>query len=558
MTSKYTADQYVADVLSGEIVACKWVRLACQRHVDDLAHGHERGLWFDERAAKLNIAFYSLVNHWKGEWAGRPIALSPWEQFINWSVYGWKRADGTRRFRTVYVSVARKNGKTTWVAPLGLFAIAVEGEPGAEVYSAATKREQARLSHRDATMMVKHSPHLAKILTVHKDNIHNLANGSKFEPLGRDSNSMDGLNVHLGIADEVHAWKDRHAWDVLETATGSRRQPLMIAITTAGYDRKSLCYQLHDYAEKVVSGIVEDDSFFGMIYTLDEGDDWEDESNWIKANPNLGISKKIDDMRRLAARAKEIPGQLNAFLRLHLNLWTQSASRWVSHKMWDRCGQVPMIDPVYLLGRRCYGGLDLSTTIDITAWVLVFPPIHEGEPFWVVPRFWIPEESMHIRSKRDRVPYEAWQRAGFIDSTAGDSIDYDWIEAQILEDARNYDLVECAFDPYNATSVSNHMVDAGIEMVEFRQGYISMNPAVMAMETALADRRVAHGNNPVLTWMIDNAVIRQDPAGNRKPDKDRSIEKIDGIVALLMAYYRATLAGGSKPSVYNTRGIRVI
>ncbi len=555
---KYTAEQYAHDVISGKITACKWVRLACRRHIDDLERGHERGLWFDEKAAKVAISFYSFVHHWKGEWAGKPITLEPWQQFIVWSAFGWKRADGTRRFRTVYLEVARKNGKTTMVAPMGLFLMTVDNEPGAEIYTVATKRDQARISHKDATMMVQRSPQLAKILTVFKDNIHNKESGTKFEPLGRDSNSMDGLNVHGIIADEVHAWKDRHTWDVLETATGSRRQPLMIAITTAGYDRKSLCYQLHDYSEKVASGVVEDDSFFGLIYTLDEGDDWEDETNWIKANPNLGVSKNIDDMRRLAARSKEMPGQLNAFLRLHLNLWTQAASRWISHEMWDRCGSIPMIDPIDLLGRRCYGALDLSSTIDITAWVLIFPPIHEKEPFWVIPRFWIPEESMTLRSKRDRVPYLAWSRAGLVDVTPGSSVDYDWIEAQILEAAAAYDLVECAFDPWNATSVSNHLIDEGIEMVEFRQGYVSMNPAMKALEVAIANQTIAHGNNPVLTWMIDNLVARQDPAGNLKPDKEKSIEKIDGIVALLMAYYRATLAGGSKPSVYNTRGIRVI
>ena len=552
------ASQYARDIVNGKITSCELIIRACERYVDDLEHGHERGLWFDEQAAKIVLAFYGVVHHWKGEWAGEPIRLEAWQQFIIWNVFGWKRQDGTRRFRTVYLEIARKNGKTTMVAPAGLFLMTVDGEPGAEIYTAATKRDQARIAHKDATEMVRRSPQLAKILTLHKDNIHNVKAGTKFEPLGRDSNSMDGLNVHGVIADEVHAWKGRDTWDVLETATGSRRQPLMIAITTAGYDRQSLCYQLHDYCEKVVNGVVQDDSFFGMIYTLDDGDDWEDEANWIKANPNLGVSKKLDDMRRMARRAKEIPGQLNAFLRLHLNIWTQAASRWISREAWDACGALPVPSGADLAGRRCYGGLDLSSTTDITAWVLAFPPIYENEPFWILPRFWIPEEAIHLRSKRDRVPYEAWVRGGLVETTPGATVDYDWIEHQILEDAAVYDLVECAFDPWNATSVSNHLIDEGVEMVEFRQGFVSMNPAMKALEVAILGREIGHGDNPVLRWMIDNFVAKSDPAGNLKPDKERSIEKIDGIVALIMGYYRATLRGGKPESIYKTRGIRVI
>lgn len=550
----FTAEAYVEDVLNGEIVACKWVRLACERHRRDLKTGHERDLWFDETAAKMAVAFFGVLHHWKGEWAGEPITLEPWQQFLVSSLFGWRRKDGTRRFRTAYLEVARKNGKTTIAAGIGLYLAFVEGEPGAEVYSAATKRDQARISHRDATEMVKRSPQMKRMVGVFKDNLHSVQSSSKFEPLGRDSDSTDGLNIHGVIADEVHAWKTRDMWDVLETGTGSRRQPLMLAITTAGFDRQSLCWQLHDYAEKVASGVVEDDSFFGLIFTIDEGDEWEDEGNWKKANPNLGISKKWDDMRRLASRAKEMPAQLNAFLRLHLNEWTQAESRWIHPDKWRACHGPEFPD---LTGRVCYGGLDLSSTLDLTAWLKVFPPIKADEPFWILCTFWIPEDNVHERSRRDRVPYEAWLRQNFIEATPGNVVDYDFIEATIRADASKYKIAEIAFDPWNATSVSNHLIDEGLSMIEFRQGFVSMNPAMKAVEVAIAERSIAHGNHPVLNWMADNLVARQDPAGNLKPDKEKSTEKIDGMVALIMAYYRATLAG-VKESVYERRGIRML
>jgi phage terminase large subunit-like protein len=513
-------------------------------------------LWFDEGAAKVAIAFFGLLRHWKGEWAGRPVVLEPWQQFIVWSLFGWKRADGTRRFRTGYLEVARKNGKTTLAAGIGLFLVTVDGEPGAEVYSAATKKAQAKIAHTDAKEMLKQSPKLQEVLSFYRDNIHNVESSSKFEPLGRDSDSLDGLNVHGVIADEVHAWKGGGMWDVLETATGSRRQPLLLAITTAGFDRQSFCFGLHDYAEKVVSGAVEDDSFFGMIFGLDEGDDWEDEGVWLKANPNLGVSKKIEDMRRLAKRAKEMPGRLFAFLRLHLSVWTQADSRWISRDRWDACGAAPLPSEEVLAGRRCWGALDLSNTLDVTAWVLVFEPVVEDEPFWVLPRFFIPEENIRERVKRDRVPFDVWVAQGLVMATPGNVVDYDFIEFQVLEDAGMFDLAEVAFDPWNATSVTNHLGSEGIVVVEFRQGFVSMNPAMKALEVAVAEGRIGHGGNQVLTWMADNLVARQDPAGNLKPDKERSREKIDGVVALIMAYYRAVLGGGSRASVYEERGIR--
>jgi phage terminase large subunit-like protein len=560
----FTAERYVDEVLSGQQVACKWVRLACERHRRDLDNGKERGLRFDETTAKTAIAFFRLLKHSKGEWAGRPLVLEPWEQFTVWSLFGWKREDGTRRFRTSYLEVARKNGKTTLAAGIGLYLMLADGEPGAEVYSVATKRDQARISHSEATRMAKSSPQLRRMVTIFKDNIHIVDTASKFEPLGADSDTMDGLNVHGAIVDEVHAHKTRDTWDVIETATGSRRQPLMFAITTSGYDRQSLCFQQHEYTEKVLEGVIQDDSWFGIIYTLDKvqdaggnlvDEDWNDESVWVKANPNLGVSKKWDDMRRKAMRAREMPAALNAFLRLELDIWTQAETKWINLEHWRQCGKA--VDADGLRGRTCYGGLDLSSNVDISAWVLTFPPQDDDDDYQVLCRFWIPEEAMVERARRDRVPYPAWVRQGYITATPGSVIDYDFIQAQIDSDAQAYDIQEVAFDRWGATKIQTDLMEKGGEdwLVQFGQGYVSMSPPMKELERLILEHKLAHGNNPVLTWMANNLVVRQDPAGNLKPDKEKSIEKIDGMVALVMSLDRALRHEEPKKSIYESRGL---
>lgn len=569
MAIEYTAERYVDDVLARKQVACRWVILACERHRRDLETGYERGLFFDPRAGKVAIAFFhTFLKHSKGEWAGRPVLLEPWQQFHLWCLFGWKRADGSRRFRTCYLEVARKNGKSTLAAGIGLFLLVADGEPGAEVYSAATKRDQARIIHAEAVRMVKQSPYLRDELSLFRDNINHRNSFSKYEPVGRDSDSMDGLNVHGAMVDELHAHKNGDMWDVLETATSARRQPLMYAITTAGNDRTGICFQFHDYCKKILDGVIEDDAFFGTIYTLDrevsgesagEGpvEDWADEANWVKANPNLGVSKKFDNLRDTARKAKHIPARLSSFLQKELNIWVQGGSRWILPERWAACDLYPIVR-AELAGRTGYGGLDLSSTLDLTAWIVVFPPVDDGGVSDVLCRFWIPEENIVERVRRDRVPYDAWLRDGWIEATPGNVIDYDFILHAIREDSSDFQLAEIAFDPWNATSTSNALVDDGAEMIEFRQGYVSMNPAMKALEVAIMQRGINHGGHPVLAWMADNLVAAMDPAGNLKPDKSKSREKIDGIVALLMAKYRSTLKGGQTKSVYEDRGIRVL
>jgi len=440
-------------------------------------------------------------------------------------------------------------------AGVGLYLLLADGEPGAEIYSAATKRDQARLSHAEATRMAKASGPIRQMVRVFKDNIHIPDTASKFEPLGADSDTMDGLNVHAALVDEVHAHKTRDTWDVLETGTGARRQPLMFAITTAGFDRQSLCWQLHEYTEKVLDGIIEDDTFFGVIYGIDEEDDWQDERVWIKANPNLGVSKKLDDLRRKAMRAREMPAALNAFLRLELDVWTQSETKWMNMEHWRLCGQA--VDAQGLRGRVCYAGLDLSSTTDITALLLVFPPEVDDDLVQVLCRFWIPEESMHERVHRDRVPYDVWVRQGYITATPGNVVDYAYVLAQIDEDMQAYGLDEIAFDRWGATKIQTDLTELGGPdfMVQFGQGFASMSGPMKELEKLVLQHRLAHGNNPVLTWMADNLVAREDPAGNIKPDKEKSREKIDGMVALIMGLDRALRHTGGGRSVYEDRGL---
>lgn len=548
--------KYSRDVAGGKIVANRWTRLACDRHLRDLKDGHKRGLHFDEDAAAHAIDFFAWLKHSKGEWAGQTVTLEPWQQFVVASLYGWKRADGLRRFRVSYLEVARKNGKSTFASGIGLYGLVADDEPGAEIYTAATKRDQARITHSEATRMVKASPALRSRVKVFKDNLHIPGTASKFEPLGRDADSLDGLNIHEAIVDELHAHPNRELYDVIETATGSRRQPLIFNITTAGFDRKSLCYQMHEYTEKVLDGIVVDDTHFGVIYGLDPDDDWEDERNWPKANPNLGVSKYLDDLQRKAARAKQMPSALNAFLRLELNVWTQAETRWVPYEHWKQCGEA--VDANGLRGRRCYTGMDLSSTTDIAAMIHVFPPESTDDRYQVLCRFWVPEEAMRERSKRDRVPYDVWVRQGFITATPGAVIDYDYILQQLKEDCESYDVDELAYDRWGATKLANDIDKEGITtLVQFGQGFASMSAPMKELEKLIVQHMLAHGNNPVLTWMAHNLVAAHDAAGNIKPDKANSIEKIDGLTALIMAIARAIVAG-NKESVYEERGIRTL
>lgn len=537
--SKHPAEKYMANVLSGRIVACRWVRLFCERQRQDLKTARRRGLYFDRQAAEHALEFFAYTRHAKGRWAGNPFVLEPWQQAVIWVLFGWyRRKTRTRRFRSAYIEIARKNGKSLLASAVALYMLLADGEGGAEVYSAATKREQAKITFDEAARMVRASAFLREHITVHKDQLFvKWDTASRYIPVGRDSNTMDGFNPHCAIVDELHAHKTGETWNVLETGTGARSQSLMLGITTAGFNQASFCFAQRQYATKILDGVFTNDAFFALIFTLDEGDDPWDEKNWVKANPNLGVSVDLDDLREKAGKAREMTDALTEFLTKRLNIWTRAAHQWIHPDKWKACGGT--FDPAMLAGRRCYGGLDLSSTTDITAWVLIFPPT-EDDPFWrVLPRFWVPEDAMTERVRRDRVPYDVWAEMGLIELIPGEVIDYAYVYAQIDCDAQEFDIQEIAFDRWGAASIYLWLTNRGMTVVATGQGDRSMNAPMQELEKLILSRRLAHGDNLVLTWMAHNLVATMGPTGSIKPDKKKSIEKIDGMSALLNAISRA-------------------
>jgi phage terminase large subunit-like protein len=530
---------YARAVTDGQVLANRLVRLACERHLDDLVSGASRGLRFDLTAAQHAISFFGFLRHSKGEWAGETFVLAPWQAFVVGSLFGWQRSDGLRRFRTAYCAVPRKNGKSTLSAGIALYLLVADGEQGAEIYSAATTRDQARIVFDEAKRMVSSSPALRHRVQVLINNLNIEGSASRFMPLSSDASSMDGLNVHGAIIDELHAHKTRGVVDVLDTATGARRQPLLFEITTAGYDRHSICFEHQDYAIKLLEGTLQDDSWFAFIASADEGDDWTDPEVWRKANPSFGLSVKEDDLARKAEKDVALRGAQNAFRRMHLNEWTEQAERWIDLAVWDACSGP--VDLEQLRGKTCFGGLDLSATTDVTALAWVFPPEDDG--FWyLLSRYFVPEDNLRKRAERDRVPYDLWTLQGFIEATPGNVVDYSAIEQRILADAALFQVKEIAYDPWNATHIALRLQDEGAAMVEFRQGFRSMAAPTRELEKLIVSQKLAHGGNPVTRWMAANVAVAQDPAGNLKPAKDKSTDRIDGIVALIMAIGRAMVA----------------
>jgi phage terminase large subunit-like protein len=510
--------------------------------------------WYDQDAAEMAVGFFrECLTHVKGEKAGQPFELDNWQENIISTIFGWKRQDNTRRFRTVYIEVPRKNGKSTLSAAIALFLLFSEGEPGAEIYSAAAEREQASIVFDIAAQMVAAEPVLRGCSKTFRKSI--VKGASSYKVLSADAYTKHGLNASAIIFDELHAQPNRDLWDVLATSTGARTQPLTIAITTAGYDRNSICYEVHDYASKVRDGIIEDETFLPVIYGADEKDDFKDPATWKKANPGLGTSIRLDYLEIEAKKAAELPSYENTFRRLHLNQWTEQAIRWIPINRWDEA------DPFAAFGERAvYAGLDLASTTDIAALVMVAQDDEGG--FDVMSRFWIPAENAHRRERKDRVPYEAWIREGLVTATPGDVIDYDQIREDILALTKEVNIKQIAVDRWNATQIVTQLdgeLPAGT-MVMFGQGYRSMSAPSKQLEALVMSRKLHHDNNPVMRWMASNCAIQTDPAGNIKPTKDekKSTGKIDGIVALVMALARATADNDDGDSVYEDRGIIIL
>lgn len=541
----------------------KYERLCYERHEKDLElslqpGGHPRGLYYDAAAGQRVVDFIErYCKHHKAEWAGQPLLLEEWQKRILRIVFGWMRADGTRRFRTVYIEIPRKNGKSELTGGVGLYLLVADGEHGAEVYSVATKKDQAKIVWGAAEAMVKQSPALRKYVRAYKNNLSCERMGSKFEPLSSESKTQDGLNASAGLTDEAHAHQDRHLYDVVATSMGSRRQPLNWVITTAGvYNPETIGWELHERAMHVLDGVIEDDSFFAFIAAADPEDDWEQPETWMKANPNYGISVKSDYFKEQYARAATTPSFLNTFLRYHLNRWTEQLDRWIPIEMWNACDRV--VKESELEGQICYAALDLSSKLDITALTYVFPRPEGLYDFLF--KFWCPEDTIMKRSKEDRVPYDAWARDGWIVATPGNVVDYSFPIAELAAGSKRFRIQETAFDPWNATATATDLQEQGLVMVEFGQGYKSMSEPTKEFEKLIVAKQIGHrterGVHPVMRWMVANVAVKRDPADNLKPDKASAIGRIDGVVSSIMGLGRAIVSPTAKESVYTQRGVR--
>jgi phage terminase large subunit-like protein len=551
--------EYANDVLDGRIIAGPWVRLACRRHLSDLERtdlvwnlGSAKKLG----SAKWTLAFFPEVLRLNGgQFEGLPFDLQPWQQFIVGSLFGWKLPNGTRRFQTAFIECAKSSGKSPLAAGIGLFMLTADGEARAECYSCATKKDQAMVLFRDAVAMRDQSPKLSSMLTKSGVgekcwNLSHHKSGSWFRPISSEDTGQSGPRPHCALIDELHEHKSDVVVNMMRAGLKWRRQPLVFEITNSGFDRHSVCYQHHQYSTQVLEDVRQNDRWFAYIAALDEGDDWRDERVWKKANPNLGVSVGLDYLRGRVTEAQAMPAVENVVRRLNFCEWTEQSERAISMEVWDQ-GGAP-IDIAALRNRPCFGGLDLARVNDLSALVLLFPPKADDEPWKVLPFFWVPEDDIRTRSQRDRVPYDVWVRQGFIYSTPGNTTDYSFIQAAIVELASVYDIQGIAFDRTFAGEIVQHLQQELGEdrLIQFGQGFLSMAAPTAEMLRLVKAGELQHGGHPVLRWNASNLAVAIDPAGNMKPDKAKSTEKIDGISALCNALGLAGKNPIKEPPVY--------
>lgn len=556
-------------MLTGQVITGRLVFLAVERHLNDLAREDKSSLHFDQDAAAHAIKFFqTLLCFAEGENEGKPFVLQPWQQFIIGCLFGWKGADGFRRFRTAYVEIGKGNGKSPLAAGIGLYGLIGDGEAAAEIYSAAVTKDQAKILFRDAENMRAASPALKNRIAKHVNNLS--YKNSYFRPISSEKRGLDGKRVHIALIDEVHEHPTPIVVDKMRAGTKGRRQALIFEITNSGYDRETVCYYHHEYSQKILEGVLENDSWFAFVCHLDacgecrttkgrlqpeqdctECDSWLDEAVWIKANPNLGVSIQPKYLQDQVMEALAMPAKENIVRRLNFCMWTQADNRAIGAEAWAACsGTVGSATPVEtratwqaeLKGKTSYGGMDLASTMDIAAFVEFFPKQDGLDKARILPYFFVPSAAIEQRVQKDRVPYDVWVRDGFLIATPGNVIDYAFIREHIRRAAAEHNLAEVGFDPWNATQLVTQLQDDGLTMVEHRQGFQSMSDPTKQLLKMVAGKEFVHGGNPVLTWMADNLVTVSDPAGNlkpMKPENPNSPKKIDGMVATIMAAGRA-------------------
>jgi len=545
------AQRYAEAVVSGEIAACQWVRKACQRQLDDLVRfkGRTSPYRFNPlltdasgrkyRPADNLCAFVELLPHIKGPLAGSPITLEPWQVFVLTTIFGWVRRDGGRRFRRSYIEVPRGNAKSTLSSAVGLYMLTADGEGGAECYSLATTRDQARIVFGDAQQMARKSAGFRARygVTVGAHNMHVLSTASKFEALSAEGSTLDGLNIHFGCIDELHAHKTRTVYDVVETGTGKRDNSLLWVITTAGSDRAGICFEVRNFVTRVLSRQIEDDSQFGIIYGLDDEDDWGSEDALIKANPNWGISVRPEVILPLQAKALQLPSATNNFRTKHCNDWVSTDTAWMDIRAWERCAQSSLqLDDFE--GQPCWVGIDLASKVDIASMALLFE--RDGKVVGFV-RHFLPEDTVFNASNSQ---YQGWMQAGHLQVTPGNVTDFGQIEAELLDAASRFEIKAVAFDPFQATQFSTRMLAEGLPMLEVRPTVLNFSEPMKQLEALVLQGKWAFDGDPVLTWMVSNVVCHRDAKDNIYPRKERPENKIDGVVAVLMALNRLLLENG--------------
>jgi len=536
------AKEYMSGVLDGSVPAYSFVKQAVQRQLNDLKRwGAEGGdYYFDEKEASRPCWFIENLTHTKGELAGRAIHLEPWQCFLLTTLFGWKAKAGNRRFRSAYVEVARGNGKSTLLSGIGLFCLCADHEPGAEVYSFATTREQAKIVFGDAQTMARGNRALQEAygLEVTAHALYVPATNSTFQAKSAEGSTLDGLNTHLAIIDELHAHKKRDVFDVVETSLGKRRNSLMVSITTAGVDRTGICYEQRTLVTKILSGSLQDESYFGIIYTLDPDDDWKSDEALAKANPNWGVSVRPEVIRALQAKAIATPSAENNFKTKHLDVWCNADVGWMDMKAWDACAD-ESLDESDFDGEPCWLGLDLASTSDMTAKVKIFQRKIDGSShYYLFGDYWLPRTAIErgVNSQ-----YQGWEYLGYLHVCEGPVTDFAEIRDSILEDCGRYSVQSVAYDPFQAVQLSKELSDDGVPMVLCKQTVANLSDPMKQFQALVLDHRLHFNGDPVLTWMVSNVVCHVDVKENIYPRKDAPENKIDGVVAGIMALSRALL-----------------